>query len=85
MILTNIFFGILIIAAGVFALKYNYQLVNSFGNDNWFEQHLGAGSTYGVVKIFSVLLILFGLLKIFGLDDDITRFIFSPLSGIFKN
>ena len=84
MIIANIFTGLIIVAAGVLTLKYNFQVANLFGRSNWFERNLGSGSTYLVLKLASVLLMIFGLLMVVGLHDNLLRVFLSPLSNLFQ-
>lgn len=75
--------GILVAAAGALALKYNYQLVGFTGHQDWIESKLGAGSTYGVYKILSILLAIGGVIYAVGLGDATFGWLLSPLNGIF--
>lgn len=79
--ITNFIVGILIVAAGAVSVLYNYKIVNSFGRNNWFEQHIGSGSTYMVFKFFSILVILFGFTMMISLHDNLISFLLSPLTN----
>ena len=79
MLITNFFFGLLVVAAGVLGIKFNFKLVNLFGRNNIFEQKLGAGTTYPMFQLFAILTILFGILLMFSLHDNVLNFILAPL------
>lgn len=82
--LSGFVIGLLAAGAGALALKYNFQLVNLTGHQDWIESKLGAGSTYGVYKIVSVLLALGGVIYAVGLGDAVFGWLFSPLKGFFS-
>ena len=84
MILQQILYGLLAIILGTITLKYNYQIVNNTTRLEFFESKLGAGSTYMVYKLLSLLLILAGILYMTGFGDDVMRWILSPLVDLFK-
>ncbi|HSX48168.1 MAG TPA: hypothetical protein VLF41_01535 [Candidatus Nanoarchaeia archaeon] len=79
MLIQRIIYGTLIIAIGVITLKYNYQLVNTTGRQDWIENILGGGSTYFAFKLFSIILVLGGLLYMTGLGSGVAQQILSPL------
>jgi len=79
----NFIIGILMIGAGVLTLKYNYQVVGFTGRPEWLEDKLGQGSTYFAYKIFSVLLIIIGMLYATGLSGAFFGWLFSPLKNVF--
>ncbi|HVE80981.1 MAG TPA: hypothetical protein VNA68_02470 [Candidatus Dormibacteraeota bacterium] len=83
MILTQILLGSLAIALGIVGLKYNYQLVGFTGHIGWVERYLGGGSTYGFVKLLSVLLILAGIIYMTGLHKPVLDFLLAPLIQMF--
>jgi hypothetical protein len=76
----QIIFGILAVALGTVALKFNFQLVNTTGNVGFFEKVLGPGGTYLGFKILSLLLILGGFLYTTGLHTPILDMLVEPLS-----
>lgn len=84
MVIQNIFVGILIIAAGVLSLKFNYQLVNMIGRDNVFERHLGPGTTYPVFKIISLITVFAGTLVVLGIHGTVGEFLLAPLINLFR-
>jgi hypothetical protein len=79
----NFIIGILMVAAGVLTLKFNYQVVGFTGRPEWLESKLGQGSTYFAYKIFSVLLIIIGMLYATGLTAPFFGWLFSPLKHVF--
>lgn len=84
MLIGQFFIGLLFIIAGVLALKFNYRLTNSFSKNNIFEQKLGSGSTYLVFQIASVGAILWGIITMFGLGDNVLNFLLDPLLDILR-
>ena len=80
MLITNFIFGIFIIAVGVIILKMNYQFTNMFSKNNIIERKLGSGSSYGVAKLFALLVIFWGFLMMFSLHDNLISLIFSPIT-----
>lgn len=84
MTFSSFLLGLFVIAAGVGLLRFNFKVTNSFSRYNWFEQHLGSGSTYMVFQLVSVLTVIMGILIMFGLGDDVVAWIFSPIRGIFN-
>lgn len=72
-------YGLIAVVLGVITLKYNYQLVGITGHPRWIEGRLGGGTTYLVYKLFSILLIIFGLLLALGLADDFFYWLLSPI------
>lgn len=69
---------------GVVAVKYTFNLVNITGSQDWLEQFTGPGSTYGMYKIFGVLLVIVGVLVATGFGAPVMNFIFSPLKHVFS-
>ena len=82
MSVAGFFYGIILIFIGFLVLKYNYQVTNMFSRNNVFERYLGSGSTYFVMKMAGVLVMLLGLLMMFGLADDALRWLVSPLTNL---
>lgn len=82
--LSGFIIGLLVAGAGALALKYNFQLVNMTGHQDWIESKLGAGSTYGVYKILSVLIALGGVIYAVGLGDAVFGWLLSPFEGLFQ-
>jgi hypothetical protein len=81
--LAHFFYGIVIIALGVAGLKYNYQIVNYTGRQDWIEDKLGGGSTFLAYKLFAFLAVIVGILLAFGLINPVLETIFSPLKSAF--
>lgn len=60
-------------------LKYNYQLVNFTGNQDWIERYLGGGTTYFVYKLLAIIIVLGGILYMTGLGSGLAQQILAPL------
>ena len=84
MTIQHLFFGAIAIALGVTALRYNYQLVNMTGRQDWIESKLGSGSTYLAYKLFSLVIIIGGILYFTGLGTPVFQWLLSPLNGVFS-
>lgn len=76
--------GLALIALGILGVKYTFWLHNVTGPQNWLERYTGSGSTYGVYKIFSALLVLIGILFATGFGHNVMSFFFSPLAHLFR-
>jgi len=85
MIIEHIFFGSIAVALGVLAVKYNFQLVNFTGRVEWIERYMGGGSTFAALKTLSVLLVIGGLLYMFGLLDSVLGWLLTPLQVFFPS
>lgn len=81
--LSHILYGLVAIALGIVMLRFNYQMVNMTGRQDWIESKLGSGSTYLAYKIFALAIIFFGILLIIGLGGSFFNWLFSPLRGLF--
>jgi hypothetical protein len=81
--LKGIIFGILAIIFGILGLKYNYQIVNFTGRQDWIEDKLGGGTTFVAYKLFAILLVLVGILAATGLINPLLNGILSPLKHTF--
>lgn len=81
--LMHFFYGLLAVGIGTLTLKYNYQLVNLTGRQDWIESKLGSGSTYLAYKLLALLIVIFGILYAIGLDGPVLKALFSPLQGLF--
>src|SRR5690606_7425202 len=82
MFITNFIFGLLIVAIGVVMLKFNFQVSNMFSHNNVFERYMGSGATYFVMQVMSVLAVIFGLLMMFSLHDNLLSWLTSPLRNL---
>lgn len=85
MLFQRIIIGLVLIAVGVATLKFNYSIVGITGRQDWIEDKLGAGSTYFVFKLLSILLISGALAYITGFADPLARWLFSPLGRLFNS
>ena len=81
----RIFYSALLIGAGILSLKYNFQIVNNTSRLEWIESKLGAGSTFLVYKLLSILLVLAGILYLTGFGPNVLTWLFSPLRSVFGN
>jgi hypothetical protein len=83
MIITNILFGLILIAVGTLMVKYNFRLTNMFSHYNWFERNLGSGSTYIVMQALAIFIIIYGTMTLAGFSDNFWAWVTSPLRGLF--
>ena len=84
MIITNILFGLILVGVGVVMVKYNFRLTNLFSRYNWFERHLGSGSTYFVMQALAFFVIIYGTMLMLGLSDNFLSWVTSPLRNLFQ-
>jgi hypothetical protein len=75
--------GLAMMGAGFVGVKYTFWLHNFTGPQNWLERYTGSGSTYGIYKIFSALLVIGGILVATGFGDNVMGFFLSPLLNVF--
>ncbi len=80
---SHFFIGLTMVAIGVIGVKFTFQIVNLTGPQDWLERFTGPGSTYGIFKIFGVLLAIAGLIFATGYGWELMNFLFSPLKGLF--
>jgi hypothetical protein len=85
MFVEHFIIGLMLVAAGVFTLKFNYQLVGYTGSIGFVERYLGGGSTYIFLKLLSVLVCIGGFMYAFGLWDPVARWLLSPLATFFPH
>ena len=83
MTISGILIGLTMIVLGVLFVKYTFNIVNMTGRQDWIEKYTGGGSTYGVFKIFGVLLVIVGILWATGFGANVMDFVFAPLKNIF--
>lgn len=83
MAVVNFVYGLILIIIGVVLLKNNFKVTNLFSRYNWFEQKLGPGSTYMIFQLVSILVVIFGVIVMFGLGDNVVNFILSPFENLF--
>jgi len=50
-------------------MKYTLNWVSWVGKSQWAENRLGAGATYGMWKIIGIIIIIVGVLVLFGQID----------------
>lgn len=75
--------GLGMMAFGLLGVKYTFWLHNFTGPQGWLERYTGSGTTYGIYKIFSTLLIAIGILVATGFGDNVMSFLFSPFLNLF--
>ena len=83
MLIQRIIFGVIAIVLGVVTLKYNYAIVNNTSRLDFIESKLGAGSTYLVYKLLSLILVIGGILYITGWGVGVAQWLVSPLTNLF--
>ena len=78
----KIVLGIIVVAAGVFAVIKTEWLLENFGRIDWFDEKLGSegGSRLGY-KLVGLLFIFIGLLLVFRLEGGFMAWLTSPLVG----
>jgi hypothetical protein len=82
--LSGLFIGLAMIGLGVLGVKYTFWLTQTTGPLNFIEKYTGSGSTYGIYKIFSLLLIFVGFFWATGFGHSVLDFILSPIIGVFR-
>ena len=81
---SHFFVGLIAAALGTLALKFNFQLANLTGRQDWIESKLGSGSTYGVYKILAILIAIGGLIYAVGFGDTVLGWLLSPFGSFFN-
>jgi len=76
--------GLLLAGAGLLGVKFTYPIMNFTGRQQWIEKYTGQGTTYFVMKMFFLVVLLFGILFAFGLGGALLSWVFSPLRKIFS-
>jgi hypothetical protein len=71
--------GLLVMAAGIVSLKYNYQIEGFVGHIDFVERYLGSGSTYLFLKLLGIILFLGGVLYATGLLGPVVFFFLRPV------
>ena len=84
MFIVNFILGLLIVAAGAAAVKFNGPIVHMFGRNNIFERKIGQGATFMVFNLLAILVILFGFLTMISLQDEVADIFLSPLQNVFS-
>ena len=76
----NIFWGLLIIAAGVFLVVKTEWFLNNFGRIAWFEDKLGSegGSRLGY-KLVGIIALFIGIIVLTGSGSEFGQWVMSPL------
>lgn len=79
----RVILGLIAIVVGTAGLRYNFALTNTFPRLEFFERNLGAGSSYGIYKIICLVLVIGGILYMFGFGPGILSWLLSPLAKLF--
>jgi len=79
----GLFIGLTLMVLGVLGVKYAFWLHNVTGPQRWLEKYTGAGTTMGMYKIVSALMVLVGILWATGFGHNVLEFVFSPIAGLF--
>ena len=82
--ISGIITGLIMIGLGILGVKFSFWLHQQTGPIDALERYTGSGSTYGIYKIGSVLLILVGILWATGFGVNVMEFLFSPLKNLFS-
>jgi hypothetical protein len=80
---SHLLIGIGFVVAGILMVKYTFAIMNMTGRQEWIEKYTGGGTTYGIFKLFGIVLVLVGLLFATGFGNNLMEFLFSPLVHIF--
>jgi hypothetical protein len=81
---SHLLYGLIAAGIGVAGVKYSFQVVSFTGRQDWIEKYTGQGSTYLVLKILSIFLIMGGILFASGFGNNFMEFIFTPLRNVFS-
>jgi hypothetical protein len=73
--------GVGLVIAGVLFVRFTFRLANITGPQFWLERYTGSGSTYGIYKIFGVVLVILGLLVATGFGNDVLSYLLSPFKS----
>lgn len=81
--LSGFFIGLTMVGLGVLGVKYSFWIHQQTGAISSLERYTGSGSTYGIYKIVSTLLIIVGILWASGFGHNVMSFLFAPIAGLF--
>lgn len=80
----NFIYGLLGVAVGALIIVKSEWIMQNFGGSSWAEEHMGtSGGSRLLYKLIGLAIILFSLLSMAGLMDDILLGIFGRLFGGF--
>ena len=82
--ISRFFISLALIGVGVLGVRYAQAIIDNVGRIGWAERRLGSGSSYGVIKFFSILLIFFSFFFMIGLEHLILDPLLYPLRTVFK-
>ena len=71
------------VVAGVLMVRYAFWLRNMTGPQQWLENITGAGTTYGMYKVFGVLVAFLGFMWASGLGNAVLGFFLTPFIHTF--
>ncbi len=81
--LSHLLIGLVMAAVGIAGVKWTYPIMNFTGRQDWIERFTGQGTTYLVLKMFFLFVLLFGILYATGLGDNVLNWALSPLRHVF--
>ena len=75
--------GIMWIVIGILLMKFTFPLVQTFGRISWAEEHLGGGlgGTFTLYKLVAVIIIILGMLYMFGGIDFLVKPLLPTFGG----
>jgi hypothetical protein len=80
----NFVFGIIAIGIGALIVVKSEWIIENFGGSSWAEEHMGtSGGSRLLYKLIGLAIILFALLSMAGLMDNILLGIFGRMFGGF--
>ena len=80
----NFIFGIIAILIGALIVVKSEWILENFGGSSWAEEHMGtSGGSRLLYKLVGMVIILFALLSMAGLMDNILLGIFGRMFGGF--
>ncbi|HVQ43494.1 MAG TPA: hypothetical protein VMT30_00825 [Candidatus Saccharimonadia bacterium] len=82
--LSGLLIGLSMVALGILGIKFTFWIHNVTGPLDFLERYTGSGSTYGIYKILSVLLVMIGIIWATGFGHNVMDFIFSPFVNLFR-
>lgn len=66
MVFVKILVLILAIIAGIYTIRYRYNMVQLFGKAEWAERYLGSGGTFSMWVFIGILMIVIALVWLVG-------------------
>ncbi len=81
--LNSVLIGGAMVIAGVLFVRFTFKIANFTGRQDWLEHYTGSGTTYGIYKIFGVLLVIVGFMVASGFGNDVLGWLLSPFHSAF--